>query len=221
MITDMLITKETQRKPVRPEVLQEMNALRAAKWLLGKELYTCINGVYTSGIITETEAYEGEIDRACHAYGGRRTERTKVMYEAGGVLYIYLCYGMHELLNIVVNKKEIPEAVLIRALVPCSGKEVILQRRNATLLKKDLLKGPGKVTQGLAIRGFMNGSKLGEYVGLNDLGIKIKKSLIKQGPRIGVDYAGEHARWPYRFWIEDEILYETSTSTGNKKGKKF
>src|SRR5688572_7863163 len=87
-----------------------------AKELLGKVLCTKWNGKTTSGIITETEAYEGITDRASHAYRGRRTERTEIMYSEGGTAYVYLCYGMHHLFNVVTNKKDIPHAVLIRAV---------------------------------------------------------------------------------------------------------
>ncbi len=173
-----------------------------SKDLLGKVLCTNINGEYTSGIITETEAYAGVEDKASHAYGGRFTERTKTMYEEGGVSYVYLCYGIHHLFNIVTNKKGIPHAVLIRAVEPLDGLDIILKRRNASKNNKKLLIGPGKVSQGLGITTRLNNIPLtGNVIWLEDRGIKPGK--IQTGKRIGVEYAGEDASLPYRFWSHE------------------
>src|SRR5580765_1546627 len=106
------------------------NVLQIAKELMGKFLVTQINVLVTSGMITETEAYAGEIDKASHAYGGRRTNRTEIMYAKGGTAYVYLCYGIHHLFNVVTNKKDHPHAILIRAVEPIEGIEMMMQRRN-------------------------------------------------------------------------------------------
>ena len=171
-----------------------------AKDLIGKTLCTRINNVLTCGIITETEAYAGVNDKASHAYNGRRTNRTETMYSKGGVSYVYLCYGIHKLFNVVTNVKGIPHAILIRAIHPTIGIEEIIERRGIKL-SKNLCVGPGKVTQALGLDLVHNNSPLtGKEIWIQDDGIKIKASDINTGPRIGVDYAGEDAKLPYRFW---------------------
>ncbi|HRD40105.1 MAG TPA: DNA-3-methyladenine glycosylase, partial [Bacteroidia bacterium] len=115
--------------------------------MLGKVLVTKFYNKLTAGIITETEAYDGVNDKACHAYGGKRTARTEAMYAQGGISYVYLCYGMHHLFNIVTGSKDVPQAVLIRAIQPLKGIEEILKRRNATKLSANLCVGPGKITK--------------------------------------------------------------------------
>lgn len=173
--------------------------------LLGKKLCTSINGGFTSGIITETEAYEGVIDKASHAYGGRHTNRTKTMYEAGGTSYVYLCYGIHHLFNVVTNLEGTPHAVLIRAVKPVDGIELMMQRRNKTKLNKTLTSGPGAMSQALGISTLHNGIHLNDdTIWIEDTGIKLKPEEIVKTTRIGVDYAQDHALWPYRFYIKDE-----------------
>lgn len=182
---------------------QHHNVVEIARDLLGKTLLTKINNKLTGGIITETEAYAGVIDKAAHSYGGRRTKRTETMYSEGGVSYVFLCYGIHHLFNIVTNKKDVPEAVLIRAIYPTVGVAEILKRRNATTVTKNLCVGPGKVSAALGINKFHDNISLaGKTIWLEDTGIKIKSKDIHVGPRIGVDYAGDDALLPYRFWIE-------------------
>src|ERR1700739_2187259 len=116
--------------------LQE-DVVLVAKDLLGKGLCTHINGKFTSGIITETEAYAGVFDKASHAFGGKRTPRNENMYARGGTLYVYLCYGIHHLFNVVTNNEDIPHAVLIRAIKPLEGIETILKRRKQKTLAKN------------------------------------------------------------------------------------
>lgn len=177
-----------------------------AKNLLGKTLCTCINDKLTCGIITETEAYAGVVDKASHAYGGRRTNRTEVIYNKGGVAYVYLCYGIHRLFNIVTNNKDIPHAILIRAIYPTKGiKEII--KRSGQKFSKNLCTGPGKVSQALGIDLIHNNVRLeGEEIWLQNDHIQIKEGDIQVGPRIGIDYAGEDAKLPYRFWIDGFTL---------------
>lgn len=180
------------------------DVVATARDLIGKTLCTKINGVLTCGIITETEAYAGVIDKAAHSYGGRRTNRTETMYSKGGVSYVYLCYGIHHLFNIVTNKQDVPEAVLIRAIHPTKGIKYILERRKTTSLTKNLCVGPGKVSEALGIKVLHNNLSLGgKTIWLEDEKIKFDKKKINVGPRIGVDYAGEDAKLPYRFWITE------------------
>lgn len=178
-----------------------------AKQLLGKSLKTNIDGVLTGGIITETEAYAGITDRASHAYGGRRTSRTEVMFHEGGLSYVYLCYGVHFLFNVVTGEEGIPHAVLIRAISPIIGIDEILKRRKKSKLKKDVTDGPGKLTKALGISLKQNGSNLeGDTVWIEESGLEITETDILISKRIGVDYAGEDANLPYRFQLAPNLL---------------
>jgi len=181
------------------------DVVSVSKQLLGKYLFTKEGKTITAGIITETEAYAGIIDRASHAFGGRRTERTETMYMEGGVSYVYLCYGMYSLFNVVTNRKDIPHAVLIRAIQPSEGIEKILQRRKAKQAKKGLTTGPGKVSMALGInfRSHNAQSLSGNNIWIEEKGIIISEKQIIIGQRIGVDYAGEDAKLPYRFWLDE------------------
>lgn len=181
----------------------QQDVVLVAKALLGKVLCTRINGKFTSGIITETEAYAGNNDKASHAFGGRRTKRNEVMYAKGGTSYVYLCYGIHHLFNVVTNTKDVPHAVLIRAVKPLEGIDTILQRRKQTSLAKNTSGGPGTVSQALGISTKLNGCDLiGKTIWLSDEGINVVQENITYGPRIGVDYAGEDAKLPYRFVLQ-------------------
>jgi DNA-3-methyladenine glycosylase len=160
----------------------------------------------TAGIITETEAYNGIIDKASHAYGNRRTNRTEIMYRSGGCAYVYLCYGVHSLFNVVTNKEDLPHAVLIRAIQPLHGIEIMELRRGKLRSTKAFTGGPGTVSQALGIHYSASGLSLMESkIWIEDQQIKIQKSNIIAGPRIGVDYAGEDALLPYRFRVENKI----------------
>lgn len=166
-----------------------------AKQLLGKHLFTQIDGELTGGIITETEAYKGPEDKACHAYNNRRTARTEVMFHDGGIAYVYLCYGMHHLFNIVTNRSDTPHAILVRALLPTHGIPTMEKRRKT---KKNLTSGPGTLCQALCIDRSFNGYPLSRApIWVEDQ--RVELSEIKASPRIGVDYAEEHAQLPWRF----------------------
>lgn len=182
---------------------ERTDVVKIARDLLGKVLVTRFDNILTSGMITETEAYEGVTDRASHAYNNRRTERTEIMYWQGGTAYIYLCYGVHSLFNVVTNKKDIPHAILIRGLKPLEGTEAMLKRLYAKVLKGDMLIGPGKLSKALGIHYSATGTDLlGNTIWIEDRKIKIRDNDITAGPRIGIDYAGEDAKLPYRFiWI--------------------
>lgn len=180
------------------------DVILVAKELLGKVLVTQKGKEYTSGIIIETEAYTGENDKAAHVYGGKRTKRTETMYGEAGHAYIYLCYGIHHMLNVVTNKKEMPNAVLIRALEPLEGIDLMLQRRRKKMLDNSLTRGPGSLCGALGIHYHQDGVPLcGNEIWIEDRGIKVPENHILSGPRIGVDYAGEDAQLPYRFWLKD------------------
>jgi DNA-3-methyladenine glycosylase len=174
-----------------------------AKELLGKYLFTRFDGKLTGGIITETEAYNGVIDRASHAFGGRRTARTEIMFAKAGTAYVYLCYGIHSLFNVVTNEKEIPHAVLVRAIHPTHGINEMLKRRRMSEVKKNLSAGPGTVAEALGIHYSHSGLSLsGNKIWIEDRGITVNKKEIRASKRIGVDYAGEDANLPYRFEID-------------------
>lgn len=186
-----------------PAFYQRTNVVQIAKELLGKFLFTNIHGVKTAGIITETEAYNGLTDRASHAFGGKRTARTEVMYSDGGTAYVYLCYGIHSLFNVVTNKKNIPHAVLVRAIYPVEGFEKMLsRRRRPKATRAELCIGPGTVSQALGIHFSQTGkSLLDDEIWIEDRKLRIPDSKIITGPRIGVDYAGKDALLPYRFRV--------------------
>jgi DNA-3-methyladenine glycosylase len=173
--------------------------------LLGKVLVTRFNGTITSGMITETEAYNGVIDRASHAFGGKRTGRNEMMYAAGGVAYVYLCYGIHHLFNVVTHRSGIPHAVLIRAVHPLDGTSTMRERRNAE--RTLTTNGPGTLTHALGIRVTHNGTDLlGDTLYIEDRGFSVPNSAIIAGPRVGVDYAGSDALLPYRFRADPKKL---------------
>lgn len=183
---------------------QQEDVLFLSKSLIGKYLFTCLGpeNVITGGMIVETEGYKGTIDKACHAYGGRRTKRTETLYTEGGVAYIYLCYGMHHLFNIVTNQKDIPEAVLIRAIRPEVGIEIMLKRRKKEVVTPSLTSGPGSLCQALGITKEQDCNALdGNSIWLEDRGTNILPHQIKHGPRIGVAYAEEDALKPWRFYL--------------------
>lgn len=179
----------------------DVNSL--AVQLLGKQLFTLIDGRLTGGTIVETEAYNGIEDRASHAYGGRLTNRTSTMYQSGGVSYVYLCYGIHHLFNVVTAPEGIPHAVLIRGVEPVAGLDVMLERRNMIALKPNLTAGPGALAKALGIDKNLNDKDLlGEEIWIEDNGIVVPESSVVASPRVGVDYAGDHALLPWRYYIK-------------------
>lgn len=184
-----------------PSFYRQSDVVAIAKELIGKWLFTQVEGIPTGGMITETEAYAGPEDKASHAYNNRRTERTEVMFHAGGVAYVYLCYGMHNLLNVVTGSEGVPHAVLIRGISPKVGTETMLSRRNKKTVDRTLTRGPGSVCQALGIDRSHNGmSFLSSTLWIEDHHIHIPKKQIQAAPRIGIDYAQEHALLPWRFY---------------------
>ena len=172
--------------------------------LLGKVLVTRIDDVLTSGLITETEAYQGVNDRASHAFGGKVTKRNEVMYGEPGHAYIYLCYGVHHLFNVVTNQPGTPHAILVRAIHPLEGRDTMLKRRGTKVLTTG---GPGTLSQALGLHKRQTGEDLlGDLVTIEDRGIIVPENAVVAGPRIGVDYAGDDALLPYRFYFDPKIL---------------
>ncbi len=187
---------------LREDFYQRGNVVKIARDLLGKVLFTSINGVVTGGIIVETEAYSWK-ERGCHAYGSRKTSRNAIMFQKGGYAYVYICYGIHYLFNVVTNREETAEAVLIRAVEPIAGLAEIKFRRS--ILKSDihLTSGPGKLTKALGIDRTFNGkSLLDDEIWIEDSGMKLAANLVVASERIGIDYAGEDARLPWRFSVK-------------------
>lgn len=177
-----------------------------SKELLGKYLVTNFDGAKTVGKIVETEAYRAPDDKACHAHTNRFTERTKVMFEEGGVAYVYLCYGIHHLFNVVTGKKGMAHAVLIRAVEPVENIPKMLERRNFDQVKSQLTAGPGVMSKALGIKTAYTGYDLCQPNGkmwLENRGLNIDQSQIIASPRVGIDYAEECAAWPWRFRIKD------------------
>ncbi|ASU34648.1 DNA-3-methyladenine glycosylase [Mucilaginibacter xinganensis] len=179
------------------------DVVAVSKNLLGKYLFTCIDGVKTGGYIVETEAYNGAIDRASHAYGNKLTPRTKTMFMQGGVAYVYLCYGIHEMFNIVTSVEGQPHAILVRAIDPTEGLKTMLLRRNLPLLKPAITMGPGSVAKALGISRAINAfSLLSDTIWIEDRGLTFPDESISAVPRVGVGYAGSDALLPYRFYVK-------------------
>jgi DNA-3-methyladenine glycosylase len=182
------------------------NVLQIAKELLGKILVTNRHGIITAGRIVECEAYNGVMDRASHAWGGRRTRRNEMMYAEAGTAYVYLCYGIHHLFNVVTNKKDIPHAILIRALEPVKGLEYMLKRRNRKKPDYSVTRGPGSVSEALGITVADNGiSLLSKEIYIADDGYAPDKKCIGRSPRIGVEYSGAAAKYKYRFFLKGNL----------------
>ena len=193
------------------------DTLQVARDLLGKYLVRMLDGEALVGRITETEAYIGRCDKACHAYGGRRTQRTSTLYMAPGHAYIYLIYGMYHCLNFVTEPEGEPAAVLLRAMEPVAGRETMWRLRygdkpETPYRRKNFMNGPGKICKGLSLTTAENkldleGSALFLCDDPADIGLACPpppEYRLRCGPRIGVDYAEEAKDFPWRFWLEEE-----------------
>ena len=203
-ITLKLMTAKNILKPLPLSFYQQKSVVKIARDLLGKILVTNFEGIYSSGRIVETEAHNGIVDKASHAYNSRRTKRTTIMYLPGGVAYVYLIYGIHHLFNVVTNIEEEPHAVLIRAIEPLAGIDTMMKRLKKTVPDYTIGKGPGNVSKALGISTIHTGvSLMNEEIFIADDGTRIKPSSITATKRIGVDYAAEDALLPYRFIVKD------------------
>ncbi len=173
-----------------------------ARELLGKIVFTNFDGLITSGRIIETEAYVAHVDKASHSFGGRRTAKNEHMYASPGTAYVYICYGMHQMLNVVTNDKDVPDAVLIRAVEPLEGIDIMLQRTGKERLDFTLTKGPGNVGKALGIFKMHSGLHLlDEKIYLADDGFKLKENEVGISKRIGVESAFPDSELPYRFYV--------------------
>lgn len=182
------------------------DVVQLSQELLGKVIVTNINNELTSGMIVETEAYKAPEDKACHAYLNKKTNRTKVMFEEGGVAYIYLCYGIHHLFNVVTGKEGMAHAVLIRGVEPLEGIDTMLVRRKMIKIKRNLTAGPGTLSKALGLRKDFTGHSLidNSIMWIEDRGITFSEDEIIASPRVGIDYAGDY--WknvPWRFQVKN------------------
>lgn len=199
----------------------EDDVVALSRSLIGKYLLTCLEpeNEITGGMIIETEAYQGPDDKASHAYKNRRTKRTETMFSSGGKAYVYLCYGLHHLFNIVTNKKNIPHAILIRAIRPEIGIGTMLLRRKKNKVGPELTNGPGALCQALGINRSHDGIILnGNKIWLEDRGIAISDEDIQASPRIGIDYAEEDALklWRFTYNILNKQKQTSNNSTLQK-----
>ena len=190
-------------KKLPREFYTRSDVLAVARDLLGKKLVVPgRNGQRVSGIIVETEAYRGPEDRASHAWNGRRTQRTETMYGPGGTAYVYFVYGMYNQFNVVTNVADIPHAILVRAIEPSEGMEVMRRRRRGRS-ERELTSGPGRLCLAMGIdRKLDKADLLGDRVWIEE-GISISPRQIARGPRIGIDYAEKWIDKPWRFWVRD------------------
>jgi len=181
---------------------RRLDVLAISRELIGAILVTRFDGLTTAGRIVELEAYRGVRDRASHAWNGRRTSRNEVMYAEGGRAYVYLCYGIHHLFNVVTGPGDIPHAVLIRALEPVAGLEVMARRTGKPASDPGLTRGPGNLTRAMGLDRMHNGMSVSGsslYIARDSFAFSSRQ--IVRSPRIGVDYAGPDARLPYRFYV--------------------
>lgn len=192
---------------------ERADVVSITKELIGKILVSNFEDKLTAGRIVEAEAYNGPFDKAAHSYNNRRTKRTEVMYKSGGLAYVYLCYGIHQMFNVVTNAEDVPNAILIRALEPLAGIDIMLERTKKSVHTFDLTRGPGNVAKALGLHTRHTGLSLQrDDLFIADDGFPYLETDIAATTRIGVDYAGEDALLPYRFLVK-----------GNKyvSGKKF
>ncbi|HEY5368820.1 MAG TPA: DNA-3-methyladenine glycosylase [Hanamia sp.] len=179
------------------------DVVQIARDLLGKIIVTNFDGEITSAKIVETEAYIGITDKASHAYGHRRTARNEHMYSGPGTAYVYICYGTHQMFNIVSNKKDIPDAVLIRAVEPIKGIDIMGKRTGKKITDKTITRGPGNVAKALGIYKYHSGLfLLDKEIYLLDDGKIMADDRIGVSKRIGVESAGDDSLLPFRFYIK-------------------
>jgi len=196
----------------------EGDTVQTARSLVGKYLVRRYDGLTLAARITETEAYVGRTDKACHAYGYRKTERTRTLFAPPGTAYVYLIYGMHCCLNFVTEPEGEPAAVLIRGLAPRHNQDIIAENRfhckcvdMSAYQKKNFLNGPGKVCAGMNIDRSLNALPWGSQElfvcqSLEELGLPTPEEdlsplHIRVGKRIGIDYAQEAVDFPWRFYL--------------------
>ena len=189
------------RQVVPRSFYSDPNPVKVARGLLGKIVRVKGKSGDCAARIVETEAYGGAQDRASHAWRGR-TARNESMFGRPGTAYIYLCYGIHRMMNVVTAPEGVAAAVLIRGVEPLEGVEQMARRRGVPASEFRLTAGPGALTQALGICMDWCGSDLVcGPISIEDDGVKVPKAKIESGRRVGVNYAGPAARFPWRFWI--------------------
>ena len=190
-------------KKLRVQFYERTDVILIARELIGKIIVTNFDGLITSARIVETEAYIGITDRASHSHGGKRTARNEHMYANAGTTYVYICYGMHHLFNVVTNKKDVPDAVLVRAVQPLTGIETMLKRTGKLKLDSSLTKGPGNAAKALGISKINSGiNLLKNEIYIADDGFEVEHEHVGISRRIGVEGAGDAALLPYRFYLK-------------------
>ncbi len=182
---------------------QRKDVVQIARELLGKIIVTTFDGEVTSGRIMETEAYVGIVDKASHSFGGKRTARNEHMYAAAGIAYVYICYGMHQMFNIVTNDEEVPDAILVRAVEPLQGVETMLKRTGKKIADYTITRGPGNVGKALGIFKHHSGLKLNKKeLSIYDDSFQLQQEQIGISARIGVESATPDNLLPYRFYVK-------------------
>ncbi|WP_411273453.1 DNA-3-methyladenine glycosylase [Daejeonella sp.] len=186
---------------------QQPDVVSVARQLLGKHLYSNIGGQLTGGIIVETEAYRGPDDRGSHAYNNKRTPRNEMMYKAGGVAYMYICYGIHDMLNIVTGIQGMSHAALIRSIEPIEGVEIMCERRGVFDNQKRLCQGPGALAKALGLSKLHNGADLqNDDIWLTDEGIRYTDEQVMASARIGMNFEGPYKTIPWRFYVKGNVF---------------
>jgi len=210
-LRNLWIQLERMKKLPR-EFYTRSDVLEVARDLLGKKLVVLNrNGSRVAGIIVETEAYRGPEDKASHAYNSRRTQRTETMFGCGGTAYVYFVYGMYNQFNVVTNGADVPHAILVRALEPSEGLDIIRRRRRGRS-EYELTSGPGRLCLAMGIdRRLDKADLLGDRVWIEE-GVSISPRQIARGPRIGIDYAEEWIKKPWRFWVKDNPFVSKQSS---------
>ena len=181
------------------------DTLSIARELLGKYLFTNVDGLLCGGMIVETEAYLGPEDMGSHSYNNRRTARNEMMYSAGGLVYMYICYGIHDMLNIVTGPENKAHAILIRAIQPTHGLEVMRERRKVRNEDTRLCRGPGALAKALALKKVHNGISLQDNeIWIEDRGLRFSETELVAGPRIGLNIAEPYKSIPWRFYVKGD-----------------
>lgn len=184
------------------EFYRQDDVVSVARQLLGKHLYSFVDGQLTGGVIVETEAYRGPEDRGSHAYNGKRTPRNEMMYQAGGVAYMYICYGIHDMLNIVTGIEGISHAALIRAIEPTEGLEVMRIRRGIFDQDGRLCRGPGALAKSLGLTKLHNGVDLQkDTIWLTDEGLNYRDDQVVSSARVGMNFDGPYKSIAWRFYV--------------------
>ena len=195
------------KNKVPVEFYRQNDEVSIARQLLGKRVYSLIDGNLTGGIIVETEAYRGPDDRGSHAYNDKRTSRNEIMYCAGGVAYMYICYGIHDMLNIVTGADGISHAALIRAIEPVEGLDVMRIRRGIFDQDRRLCQGPGALAKALGLTKLHNGADLqGNTIWLVDEGRHYSKELVIASARVGMNFDGPYKTIPWRFYLKGNLF---------------